>query len=70
MMAAALAHPASAQADTQRTDPGLTSRQRGVLSSIARDTWAFFSADIDPNTHLPLDNLGPGRTQGDLAHRR
>jgi hypothetical protein len=64
MMAAALAHPASAQADTQRTDPGLTSSQRAVLSSIARDTWAFFSADIDPNTHLPLDNLGPGSTRG------
>ncbi len=26
--------------------------------SIARDTWKFYGADVDPKTHLPLDNLG------------
>ena len=25
---------------------------------------ALLAADIDPNTHLPLDNLGPGVTRG------
>ncbi len=25
--------------------------------SIARDTWKFYRADVDPKTHLPLDNL-------------
>jgi hypothetical protein len=31
---------------------------------IAQDTWRFFEKDVDPNTHLPLDNLGPGDTRG------
>jgi hypothetical protein len=43
---------------------GLTSGQRATLESIAADTWRFFRADVDPNTHLPLDNLGPGSTRG------
>ncbi len=38
-------------------DGVLTSRQRAVLYNIARDTWNFYSADVDPTTHLPLDNL-------------
>ena len=25
---------------------------------IARDTWRFYAADVDPNTHLPMDNFG------------
>ena len=36
---------------------GLTSAQRANLMSIARDTWKFYSADVDATTHLPLDNL-------------
>src|SRR5437016_7913115 len=36
---------------------GLTSAQRADLLSIARDTWKFYSVDIDPATHLPMDNL-------------
>jgi hypothetical protein len=32
--------------------------QRKALMQIARDTWGFYGADVDPNTHLPLDNLG------------
>ncbi len=35
----------------------LNSRQRAVLYGIARDTWNFYRADVDPTTHLPLDNL-------------
>jgi hypothetical protein len=36
---------------------GLTGAQRANLLSIARDTWRFYSVDVDPATHLPLDNL-------------
>jgi hypothetical protein len=36
---------------------GLTSAQRASLMSIARDTWKFYSVDVDATTHLPLDNL-------------
>ncbi len=35
-----------------------TPQQRSVLLGIAHDTWQFYSADVDPVTHLPLDNLG------------
>jgi len=34
------------------------------LSDIARDTWNFYKKDVDPVTHLPLDNLGPDGTRG------
>src|SRR5215469_4312341 len=37
---------------------GLTTGQRAVLYSIARQTWKFYSADVDRNTHLPMDNIG------------
>jgi hypothetical protein len=36
---------------------GLTAPQRASLLGIARDTWKFYAADVDPGTHLPLDNL-------------
>jgi hypothetical protein len=36
----------------------LTSSQREVLFSIARQTWRFFDAATDPTTHLPMDNIG------------
>jgi Putative glucoamylase len=36
---------------------GLTAAQRAVLRDIARDTWRFYSLDVDPATHLPMDNL-------------
>jgi hypothetical protein len=36
---------------------GLTASQRDTLYGIARDTWKFYAADVDPSTHLPLDNL-------------
>jgi hypothetical protein len=36
---------------------GLTAAQRSTLLRVARDTWRFYGADVDPGTHLPLDNL-------------
>lgn len=36
---------------------GLTAAQRRHLMSIARHSWRFFADDVDPTTHLPLDNL-------------
>jgi Putative glucoamylase/Protein of unknown function (DUF3131) len=42
----------------------LSAHQRSLLGGIARDTWRFYAADVDPGTHLPLDNLGPGATRG------
>src|SRR5690242_19040490 len=50
--------PAPARADNDRGNSGLTPQQSAVLYGIARDTWNFYRADVDPNTHLPLDNLG------------
>src|SRR6266487_754614 len=44
-------------ADSVKSYTGLTGAQRADLRAIARDTWKFYSADVDPNTHLPLDNL-------------
>ena len=41
-----------------------TGAQRSVLYGIARDTWRFYGADVDPVTNLPLDNLGPGSVRG------
>ena len=35
-----------------------------MLHGIAADTWRFYAADVDPVTHLPLDNLGPGSVRG------
>jgi len=45
-------------------DGALTAQQRAALYGIARDTWTFYSADVDPNTHLPLDNIGPDGKRG------
>ena len=38
--------------------PPIPEAQRAVLMRIARDTWGFYAADVDPNTHLPMDNFG------------
>jgi hypothetical protein len=46
------------------TGQDLTAAQRSVLQGIAADTWKFYAADVDPVTHLPLDNLGPGSIRG------
>src|SRR3954469_12345325 len=45
-------------------DGALSPQQRAVLLGMAADTWSFFAKDVDPATHLPLDNLGPGPTRG------
>jgi hypothetical protein len=42
----------------------LSAHQRSVLQGIAADTWRFYGADVDPNTNLPLDNLGSGTARG------
>lgn len=38
--------------------PPISATQRHALMQIARDTWSFYAADVDPNTHLPMDNFG------------
>ena len=35
----------------------LTAGQRAQLLGIAAGTWKFYAADVDPQTHLPLDNI-------------
>ena len=42
----------------------LTSAQRAILMGIAKDTWKFYATDVDPKTHLPLDNIGPNGKRG------
>ncbi len=40
------------------TSPGaLTAAQRATLYGIAHDTWNFYRDDVDPTTHLPMDNV-------------
>lgn len=36
----------------------LTGAQKKALRVIARQTWSFFSADVNPKTDLPMDNIG------------
>jgi hypothetical protein len=60
LVAAATASvPAAADAAPDSVDhyAGLTAAQQAELRGIARDTWQFYAADVDPLTHLPLDNL-------------
>ena len=38
--------------------PPIPTAQRMVLMRVAQDTWRFYAADVDPNTHLPMDNFG------------
>jgi hypothetical protein len=51
------ATPSAAAGRGVQTYSGLTGAQRTQLLGIARDTWKFFGADVDPTTHLPMDNL-------------
>jgi hypothetical protein len=60
--AAVVAAPTPAGAQQQ-----LTASQRSTLHKIASATWRFYAADVDPTTHLPLDNLGPGSTRGNYT---
>lgn len=36
---------------------GLTAAQRAQLMQIAKHTWNFYGDDVDPKTHLPMDNV-------------
>ncbi len=58
----AAAAPGHALADSG--GGALSAQQRSVLYGIAQDTWKFYGADVDPTTHLPLDNLGPSTIRG------
>jgi hypothetical protein len=49
---------AASHGHTSTSQGSLTTAQQSVLYAIARQTWHFFEADTDPNTHLPMDNLG------------
>jgi hypothetical protein len=60
LLAGVLWAPATAAAQAGSLNP----QQRSILQGIAKDTWRFYAADVDPVTHLPLDNLGPGATRG------
>jgi Putative glucoamylase len=58
--AAVMASPVAAGASPQPSVAsfhGLSAAQRSVLRDIARDTWRFYSMDVDPGTHLPMDNV-------------
>jgi len=63
----ALSVSSTLPASARSAGAGLTTHQRSVLRAIAQDTWRFFQKDVDPNTHLPLDNIGPGATRGDYT---
>jgi hypothetical protein len=53
--AAGLSPHLGASASTQ--PGGLTDQQRASLLAIAADTWKFYANDVDPITHLPMDNV-------------
>ncbi|HXC81698.1 MAG TPA: glucoamylase family protein [Trebonia sp.] len=55
--AGASASPAAAGAASVANYSGLTGGERAALMGIARDTWKFYAFDVDPGTHLPMDNL-------------
>jgi hypothetical protein len=56
---ALLVLPAQARASSSSVAnySGLTSAQQATLMGIARDTWNFYSTDIDSATNLPMDNV-------------
>ncbi len=62
--AAASTSPAAIGQQSSIGHGALTAQQRAVLQGIAKDTWSFYAGDVDPTTHLPLDNIGPGSTRG------
>jgi len=61
--AVGLGAPVAASA-TSPPASGLSAGQRQVLYNIAKDTWNFYQTDVDPVTHLPLDNIGPNGKRG------
>jgi Putative glucoamylase/Protein of unknown function (DUF3131) len=67
LIAAAVAAAAIAVVAAPAGAATFSPAQRMVLRGIARDTWRFYAADVDPVTHLPLDNLGPGSVRGEYT---
>ncbi len=63
---AATAAPAKKTAP--RDTAPLSPQQRAKLRQIAADTWKFSQADVDPATHLPMDNITLGATPGQGAY--
>jgi hypothetical protein len=61
VVAALLMYPvavvAAAPAGLVAPGQGLSAGQRAELLAIARDTWRFYSVDVDAATHLPMDNV-------------
>ncbi|MHB1432253.1 MAG: glucoamylase family protein [Streptosporangiaceae bacterium] len=64
--AASAATTASAAKTADATPPrgypvapftALSPAQKADLLAIARDTWKFYRIDVDPRTHLPMDNI-------------
>lgn len=46
----------------------LTGQQKKELERIAKRTWAFFEADVNPTTDLPMDNMGFDGAPADGAY--
>lgn len=67
LLALTLATAVPAAASPATSAPTFTAQERSTLHQIAEDTWRFFERDVDPHTHLPLDNLGPGSTRGNYT---
>lgn len=59
LMLALLVLPAQARASSGSVAnySAFSPAQQATLMSIARDTWNFYSTDIDSATHLPMDNV-------------
>ncbi len=55
----AAAAPAASPTSAKAVAP-LTAAQRAKLLAIAADTWKFSKLDVDPTTHLPMDNITLG----------
>jgi Putative glucoamylase/Protein of unknown function (DUF3131) len=51
------AHAAGGTGHAIANYSGLTAAQQATLRAIAQDTWKFYSVDVDPQTHLPMDNV-------------
>ncbi len=54
---AAATAAAAAHSDGVKQVHALSAAKRHELMGIARKSWKFYADDVDPTTHLPLDNL-------------
>src|SRR6266702_7154436 len=57
MLLPALASAAPTPAGSVAGYSALNAAQRTSLLAIVRDIWKFYATDVDPTTHLPLDNV-------------